>query len=120
MNVSMIAGLSKQRMYEQRDQLVEQITAILQSKATPAEMQDKCRCIKYDGESLALKFTDLFYIYTVKYLYRVLWGCLFFFKYLDQSWKLADVIMKEIDKDSNEDHETKYGNWLKRQNEEES
>lgn len=86
MNVSMIAGLSKQRMYEQRDQLVDQITAILQSKATPAEMQDKCRCIKYN----------------------------------DQSWKLADVIMKEIDKDSNEDHETKYGNWLKRQNEEES
>lgn len=63
MHNSMIAGLSKSQMYEQRDQLVEQITAILQSKATLAEMQDKCRCIKYDGESLAPKFIDLFWIY---------------------------------------------------------
>lgn len=88
MHNSMIAGLSKSQMYEQRDQLVEQITAILQSKATLAEMQDKCRCIKYDD--------------------------------LDQKWKLANVIMDEIDKESNEDHATKYGKWLKRQNEEES
>lgn len=63
MHSSMIAGLSKPQMYEQRDHLVEQITAILQSKATPAEMQDKCRCIKYDGESLAQKFIDLVCVY---------------------------------------------------------
>lgn len=79
MNVSMIAGLSKQRMYEQRDQLVDQITAILQSKATPAEMQDKCRCIKYNGESLALKFTDLFYIIYCEIFIQSFMRLFFFF-----------------------------------------
>lgn len=121
MHNSMIAGLSKSQMYEQRDQLVEQITAILQSKATLAEMQDKCRCIKYDGESLAPKFIDLFWIYC-KIPTQIFMSRLFFFllKDLDQKWKLANVIMDEIDKESNEDHATKYGKWLKRQNEEES
>ncbi|XP_062581486.1 uncharacterized protein LOC134243266 [Saccostrea cucullata] len=48
MHKSMIAGLSKKQMYEQCDALVEQLSAILDSAATPEEMQKKCRCIKYD------------------------------------------------------------------------
>lgn len=51
MNKSMIAGLSKNQMYEQCDALVEQLKAILDSKATPEEMHNKCRCITFDGES---------------------------------------------------------------------
>jgi hypothetical protein len=50
MQRSMIAGLSKNQMYEQCDALVDQITAILNSQATPDDMQKKCKCIKYDGE----------------------------------------------------------------------
>lgn len=50
MQKSMIAGLSKNQMYEQCDALVEQLTAILNSPATRDDMQKKCKCIKYNGE----------------------------------------------------------------------
>ncbi|KAK3096304.1 hypothetical protein FSP39_025505 [Pinctada imbricata] len=51
MHESMIGGLSNSQMNSQREKTATLLRSILESKATPEELQNKCKIINYDDES---------------------------------------------------------------------
>ena len=57
MHDSPIGGMSRVLMDRQRDKTVQQLKAILESSATPQNMQKKCKLIQYNGKLVDLKIT---------------------------------------------------------------
>ena len=50
MSESVIAGLKKNQMHDQKDRMVRQLNAILDTESSPKKLQKKCKLITYDGK----------------------------------------------------------------------